>query len=204
MPDQVAQGLSARAYIYTDRPAYRPGHKVAIRGVVREVSGGQYAHVPKAVYRFEVADSRGRLIAAHPVTLSEFGTFHETLALDTRRPRRYLPRPGLSARQERLLRQLRGSVISARADLAFLRLEENGLLSRRDDRRPRWLAKYQYGAPLAGRPIEVQLPDGRILHGTTDAAGQYQVEFPTEGFAEEQSLSLAARLPQDNVATAAT
>ncbi len=53
-------------------------------------------------------------------------------------------------------------------------------------------------------PIEVQLPDGRILHGTTDAAGKYHVEFPTEGFAEEQSLRLAARLPQDNVATAAT
>ena len=65
MPDRVAQGLTARAYIYTDRPAYRPGHKVSIRGVVREVAGGQYAHVPKAVYRFEVADSRGRLIAAH-------------------------------------------------------------------------------------------------------------------------------------------
>ncbi len=58
--------------------------------------------------------------------------------------------------------------------------------------------------PLAGRPIEVQLPDGRILHGTTDAAGKYPVEFPTEGFAEEQSLTLAARLPQDNVAAAAT
>ena len=49
---------------------------------------------------------------------------------------------------------------------------------------------YQYGAPVAGRPIEVSLPDGRILHGTTDAAGKYHVEFPTEGFAEEQSLQL--------------
>ena len=59
VPDRVAQGLSARAYIYTDRPAYRPGHKVSIRGVVREVSLGQYAHVPSAVYRLEVVDSRG-------------------------------------------------------------------------------------------------------------------------------------------------
>ena len=64
VPDRVAQGLTARAYIYTDRPAYRPGHKVSIRGVVREVAGGQYVHTPKAVYRFEVADSRGRMIAA--------------------------------------------------------------------------------------------------------------------------------------------
>ncbi len=57
--------------------------------------------------------------------------------------------------------------------------------------------------PVAARPVEVQLPDGRILHGTTDGAGQFPVEFPTEAFAEEQSLRLIARLKEDNVATAA-
>ena len=61
------------------------------------------------------------------------------------------------------------------------------------------IARYQYGTPLASRPIEVALPDGRTLHGTTDAAGKYHVEFATEGFAEEQMLQLTARLPQDNV-----
>src|SRR5262249_52655153 len=86
VPNQVAQGLTPRAYLYTDRPAYRPGQKVAVRGVVREVQGGQYANVPKAVYCFEVADSRGRLIVARPVALSEFGTFHESLPLDTAAP----------------------------------------------------------------------------------------------------------------------
>ncbi len=65
------------------------------------------------------------------------------------------------------------------------------------------VARYQYGEPLASRPIEIGLPDGRTLHGTTDAAGKYHVEFPTEGFAEEQTLRLAARLPQDNVAETA-
>ena len=33
-----AQGLTPRAYVYTDRPAYRPGSDVEIRGVVREVA----------------------------------------------------------------------------------------------------------------------------------------------------------------------
>ena len=66
------------------------------------------------------------------------------------------------------------------------------------------VARYQYGAPVSGRPIEINLPDGRILHGTTDAAGKYPLEFPTDGFAEEQALQLTARLPQDNVASAAT
>src|SRR5262249_56832736 len=38
--------------------------------------------------------------------------------------------------------------------------------------------------------------------GTTDASGKYHVAFSTEGFAEQQALQLAARLPQDNVAAA--
>ena len=67
VPEKIAQGLPPRAYIFTDRPAYRPGHKVAIRGVIREVENGQYANVPKSVYRLEVTDARGRLIVAHPV-----------------------------------------------------------------------------------------------------------------------------------------
>ena len=47
-PSKVAQGLTPRAYLYTDRPAYRPGQEVALRGVVREVKDGQYANVPRA------------------------------------------------------------------------------------------------------------------------------------------------------------
>ena len=71
--------------------------------MVREVANGQYANVPKAVYRFEVADSRGRLIVARPVTLSEFGTFHESLPLDSARAAGHVSRHGLPAGQERLL-----------------------------------------------------------------------------------------------------
>ena len=203
VPDRVSQGLTARAYIYTDRPAYRPGHKVAIRGVVREVAGGQYAHVPGSVYRYEVADSRGRLIAAHPVTLSDFGTFHETLELDTAAPagayRIRVFQPGKS--------DFAGSfeVHSYQLEPISLAFDmKKTVFYRGEPIQATLVAKYQYGAPVAGRPVDVQLPDGRILHGTTDAAGHYQVEFPTEGFAEEQSLNLAARLPQDNVATAAS
>jgi tetratricopeptide (TPR) repeat protein len=203
VPDKVAQGLTPRAYIYTDRPAYRPGHKVGIRGIIREVANGQYSSVPRSVYRFEVADSRGRLILAHPVTLSEFGTFHESLALDSAAPvgtyRVRVFRPGksdFSGSFEVHAYQLEP------IDLAF-DLKKT-VFYRGETIEADLAAQYQYGAPLAGRPIDVQLPDGRILHGTTDAAGKYHVAFPTEGFAEEQALQLVARLPQDNVAAAAT
>ncbi len=197
VPGQVAQGLSPRAYIYTDRPAYRPGQGVSVRGVVREVREGQYANAPKAVYRFEVADSRGRLIVARPVTLSEFGTFHESLPLDSGAPlgtyRVTVSQPGKSV--------FSGSfeVQSYQLEPIDLRFKlEKSVVYRGETVKGDVIARYQYGEPMASRPIEVGLPDGRTLHGTTDAAGKYHLEFSTEGFAEEQTLGLSARLPQDN------
>src|SRR4029079_7183805 len=77
---------TARAYLYTDRPAYRPGNAVELRGVVREVANGQYANVPGATYKLEVTDSRGRPFVARSVKLSDFGTFHEQMALDSGAP----------------------------------------------------------------------------------------------------------------------
>ena len=49
---EVAQGLSDKGYIYTDRPAYRPGQMVHVRGVIRKVvrrrvHGGQGQGVPR-------------------------------------------------------------------------------------------------------------------------------------------------------------
>ena len=202
VPNQVAQGLSARAYIYTDRPAYRPGQKVSVRGVLREVKNGQYANMPKTVYRFEVVDSRGRMIVARPVTLSEFGTFHESLPLDRAAPlgtyRVTVSQPGKS-------------VFSGSFEVQSYQLEpidlsfdvKQSVVYRGETVQADLVARYQYGAPLASRPIEIGLPDGRTLHGATDSTGKYRVEFSTEGFAEEQTLRLTARLPQDNVATAA-
>jgi len=200
--DKVAQGLTARAYIYSDRPAYRPGQQVALRGVVREVTEGQYANTAGAVYRLDVSDSRGRQIVSRPVTLSAFGTFHETLPLDEGAPvgtyqvRVYQPgKSNFSGKFEVQSYQLE------MIDLAFDL--KRTVYFRGETIRGELSARYQYGAPVANRPITVQLPDGRVQQGMTNAEGKYPIEFSTEGFAEEQSLRLVAQLPQDNVAAVA-
>jgi alpha-2-macroglobulin len=203
VPGQLAQGLSPRAYIYTDRPAYRPGQAVSVRGVIREVREGQYANVPRAVYRFEVADSRGRLLVARPVTLSDFGTFHESLPIDSGAPlgtyRITVSQPGKSVFFGGFeVQSYQLEPVSLAFDL------KQTVVYRGETVQADLSARYQYGEPLASRPIAVNLPDGRTLHGTTDASGKYHVEFSTEGFAEEQSLKLAAQLPQDNVSATAT
>jgi len=202
VPDKVAQGLSPRAYIYTDRPAYRPGQEVAVRGVIREAKDGQYANPAGEPYKLEVYDARGRLLLAKSTTLSPFGTFRESIRLDAAAPvgayRVRLTRPG-------------GSDFSGGFEVRSYKLEKLDLAFdlprtvyyRGQAIKADVVARYQYGAPAAGRPIEVALPDGRVVRGLTDAAGKFAVEVATEGFAEEQALRLVARLPGDNVAAVA-
>ncbi len=202
VPDKVAQGLSPRAYIYTDRPAYRPGQEVALRGVVREAKDGQYANPAGEAYKLEVYDAKGRLLLAKGATLSPFGTFHESVRLDPGAPvgayRVRLHRPGRS--------DFSGGFEVQSYRLEKLHLEfdlPRAVYYRGEVVKAGAIARYQYGAPATNRPIEVALPDGRTVRGVTDGSGKFAFEFPTEGFAEEQALRLVARLPGDNVAAAA-
>ena len=200
--DKVARGLEPRAYIYTDRPAYRPGQEVSLRGVVREARDGQYANPAGASYKLEVYDARGRLLLARATTLSGFGTFHEAIRLDSGAP--------VGPYRVRLFQPGRGD-FSGAFEVQSYKLESIDLdfdlprtvYYRGETVKADLIARYQYGAPVAGRPVEVALPDGRTVRGTTDNSGKFHVEFPTEGFAEEQALRLVARLPGDNVAAVA-
>src|SRR5262249_31415396 len=166
VPDKVSQGLSPRAYIYTDRPAYRPGQQVALRGVVREVKDGQYANTPKAVYKLEVTDSRGRQIVAQEDTLSDFGTFHQTVPLD--------PGPARVGRHHPAAGGFAGQVGVQSYGLESIALScdlKKPVVFRGETVEADVVARYQYGAPAAGRPVAVRLPDGRVVRGSTDASG---------------------------------
>src|SRR5262249_14110889 len=64
-------------------------------------------------------------------------------------------------------------------------------------------ARFPDGTPMADRPVEVRLPDGRTLRGRTDPAGRFAVTLPTEGFGEAQPRRIVARLTEDDVEAAA-
>ena len=38
----VSSGLSPRGYVYTERPAYRPGEMVQAKAIIRDVQSGAY------------------------------------------------------------------------------------------------------------------------------------------------------------------
>ncbi|TAK69324.1 MAG: hypothetical protein EPO22_01990, partial [Dehalococcoidia bacterium] len=71
-------------YMYTDRPIYRPGETVHLKGVVRKDDDARYMiPEPSTPLRLTVTDARGREIDGESVTLSDIGTFEVSLALSS-------------------------------------------------------------------------------------------------------------------------
>jgi alpha-2-macroglobulin len=74
---------SAKLYLYTERPLYRPGHTVQFKGVVRSFDAAGFhlpaaaAEVPISVY----APDGQELVTVGPVPLGALGSFHGSLSL---------------------------------------------------------------------------------------------------------------------------
>jgi Large extracellular alpha-helical protein len=74
---------SSRAYIYTDRPVYRPGHTVHIKAVVR-IKNGDSLDLPKDwTPTLEITDSNNKTIFSKGIKLSPHGTLTADIDLPT-------------------------------------------------------------------------------------------------------------------------
>ncbi len=71
-----------RAYIYTDRPVYRPGHTVHIKAVVRAQKGDTLQLPPAGTPTLEVTDSANKVVFSKAIPLSVHGTLAADLVLD--------------------------------------------------------------------------------------------------------------------------
>ena len=115
-------------------------------------------------YKLEIYDARGRLLLARPTKLSEFGTFHEGIRLDSGAP--------LGTYRVRLFKPGQGDFAGA-FEVQSYKLEKidlefdlaRSVYYRGETIKADLIAKYQYGSPVAGRPVEVALPDGRTVRG---------------------------------------
>ncbi|HVX09744.1 MAG TPA: tetratricopeptide repeat protein [Pirellulales bacterium] len=196
----VSTGLTARGYIYSDRPAYRAGQVVHIRGIVRNVDHDRFTIDEGKKFRLEVYDGRSRLIRQEEVALGKFGSFHDHFVLpDTSVAGDYRVQiqdddgegyQGGFRVHEYQLEPVRLAVDTERK--VFYRGEEiTGKIT----------AKFYYGAPLADREIRYQLAGGRVYTGTTDEQGELEFKLPTREFRESQALPLVVTLAERNLQT---
>lgn len=75
-----ADNPRSTAYVYTDRPVYRPGHTVHFRGVLRTAQESGYG-IPRAPMDVEVQDVEGKPVFRQSVTPSALGTINADLTL---------------------------------------------------------------------------------------------------------------------------
>ncbi|MGC9317314.1 MAG: alpha-2-macroglobulin family protein [Armatimonadota bacterium] len=70
-----------RVYSYTDRPAYRPGHDVHFKSIVRELEEGGYGVPAGLPVEVQVRDDMDNLVHTASLQTNEMGSFHGTLSL---------------------------------------------------------------------------------------------------------------------------
>jgi hypothetical protein len=100
--DRGGAGSSA-AYVYSDRPIYRPGQTVYFKGIVRADDDGRYALLDTEVVTIPVSieDSQGNELFSDDLPLTEFGTIHGELQLAETAPLgRYTVQANLPGRSE--------------------------------------------------------------------------------------------------------
>lgn len=71
-----------KIYLYTDRPIYRPGDEVKIKGIYRLGYDGKF-EIPSKKVSLTVRDSNWDDLETQELTLNDFGTFETTFRLDT-------------------------------------------------------------------------------------------------------------------------
>jgi len=198
----VARGLADKGYIYTDRPAYRAGQVVHLRGCLRHAADDAYVIEKGKKYTVEVFDGRSRLVRQEEVELNEFGSFHAHFVLPVTSPQgdyRVLVR-------DREDKSHQGTFRVHQYQLEPVRLvidTPRNVYYRGEEIEGTIRAEFYYGAPLAGREIRYQLADGRQHAAKTDEQGEVKFKLPTREFRETQVLPLVVQLPERNLRAAA-
>jgi uncharacterized protein YfaS (alpha-2-macroglobulin family) len=77
---------ASRTYVYTDRPIYRPGHTVHIRGIDRIGFDGTYEVWNEGQVKLEVFDSGGTRVYETNLEQNDYGTFNTDFEIPSDAP----------------------------------------------------------------------------------------------------------------------
>ena len=199
---RFSSGLSRRGYIHTDKSAYQPGEKVAIRGIIRDVKDGSYIVPKEKAYTVKVTDAAGRLLGNTKLELSEFGSLDTSVQIPNAAG---LGRYNITVHptgKEQVIYQGGFVVQKFKIDRVRLSFDFPQQVYFHSEKITGTLrADYYWGSPAADKLVEIRFPDGRKLSRRTNAEGKIEVELETSGFAPGTALPFAANIPSLNVTT---
>ncbi|MFC5453894.1 MG2 domain-containing protein [Prosthecobacter fluviatilis] len=193
--DRSDVALSRHGFIYTDKSAYRAGDVVHFRGIIRDVQDGAYSVPAGREYDIHITDGEGRTLSRMKSKLSDFGTFTHSVPLPASTP------PGSFRITAKALEgdethEAWFNVKEFEIEEITVEIETKPEAVFRGDRIEGTLkVGYSWGAPLADEPVRLRMPDGRLLEGKTDAAGNYTFTQETTTFTAGGYIRFFAELP---------
>lgn len=199
---QLGSGLKPRGFVYTDRPVYKPGSTVAVRGILRDVVDGGYVVPGDESFTVSVSDAKLRLLREETLKLSEFGTFHTSLQLPDGAPEGTYTVTARAERRNRepLVFQGTFSVRTFKPEKIRMELDfPRQVYFRGEPVEGIVHAAYYWGEPVVGRLVRTTLADGRTLTGSTDAEGKLAFTFDSTGLSPGQPMMFAASLEGESV-----
>ena len=197
---RFSTGLSCRGYIYTDKPAYRQGEAVAIRGIIRDVKDGSYTVPEKRQYTVRITDPAGRLLGESELTLSQFGTFDTAIQLPSSAASGDYSIIAHPKDKKEVTYQ--GNFVVKQFKLDRVRLAfdfPQQVYFRGETIEATLSATYYWGSPATDKLVEISLPDGRKLSQKTDAEGKIEISLDTAGFVPGTPLQFGASIPTLNI-----
>ena len=81
MHEELVDGGKRRGFLFTDRPVYRPGELVHVKGIVRSYTPGESHMAAGVKATLKVKGPRSRVIVERKLTLSETGSFDTDIQL---------------------------------------------------------------------------------------------------------------------------
>ncbi len=196
---EFAAGLAPRGYLYTDRPVYRPGQLVNLKGIVRRVDGDRFTFEPGETYRLDVYDPRSRRLHSREVTLDEFGAVDDRFLLPSAVPngncRVHLHQPGGDVSFESTFQ-----VATFRLEPVRIEVETDQTVYYRGETVAGTITlAYQYGTPLAGKAVQYRVANGPWRNGTTNDDGKVEFTAETRTFRESTPVGIVVRYPDRNL-----
>jgi hypothetical protein len=193
--DRESVALSARGFIYTDRPAYSAGEVLHFRGLFREVKDGSF-FVPEGVeHEIVIKDDENRVLRRLRSKLGAHGSYTHSVDLPPNMPLgRYDIVSTPMGSEQRFEASFQVSDFKLEEISAVIETKPDAVF-RGDVIEAVLRVKYSWGAPLAEEPVRVDLPDGRLLEGKTDKDGLFTFKYDTAGAEPGSYIPLRAELP---------
>lgn len=218
-----ARGLTDRGLIYTDRPIYRPGQVVNVRGIIRLASvqeaspeaadapGQSQADRPKGAadrliapvarkFHLQVLDSANRSLHAIDVTLDSYGCLHDQFLLPEGAPLgqyRVVADDG-----EGHVFQGGFQVASFEVDPVQITIDTPRQVYYRGEKIEGTIrVAFSFGTPLGREEVRYRLAGEPVQTAITDEKGEVRFSLDTRDYSEAQVLPFEVVLPRRNLTT---